>query len=180
MTSPTPVTDTAPAHVATPLAAIDQRQLRNALGTFATGIAIVTAISQSGEKIGLTINSFNSVSLDPALIVWSLSLNSPRHADLVAAPHFAVNILAADQMDLSNLFAGRDGERFANLETCAGLGGAPLIPGCLAWFECANDIHHEGGDHLIFIGRVERVTLGEAKAPLIFHGGRYRELAAAA
>jgi flavin reductase (DIM6/NTAB) family NADH-FMN oxidoreductase RutF len=178
MTSPLPSSAAAPAHTEVPLAAIDQRVLRDALGTFATGIAIVTALAPDGEKIGLTINSFNSVSLDPALIVWSLSLNSPRFADLVAASHFAVNILAADQVDLSNRFAGRDADRFSGVATCSGLGGAPLFSGSLAWLECANEIHYDGGDHLIFIGRVERVSLGEQKPPLIYLGGRYRELAA--
>lgn len=180
MTSPTPPANaaaTVAGHVATPLAPIDPRTLRNALGTFATGVTVITAIGADGQPLGLTVSSFNSVSLEPPLIVWSLSANSPRLADFVAASHFAVNILAADQRALSDRFASREADRFAGLPLCSGLGGVPLLPGCLAWFECANEIRHEGGDHLIFIGRVERVTVGEAKPPLVFQGSRYRELA---
>ncbi|MQY51377.1 flavin reductase family protein [Rhodocyclus tenuis] len=160
-----------------PVADFDSRAFRHALGRFTTGVTIVTARGADGQPIGLTVNSFNSVSLDPPLVVWSLSANSPRLADFVAASHFAVNVLAVDQQALSDRFAGRDPERFAGLEPRQGLGGAPLFDGCCAWFECANEIRHEGGDHLVFIGRVERFATGDAHVPLVFHAGRYRALA---
>ena len=151
--------------------------LRSALGSFATGITVITARADDGEPIGLTISSFNSVSLDPPLILWSLSVNSPRLEAFRSASHYAVNVLAADQQWLSDRFAGRRNDRFADLPQLAGLGGVPLLEGCSAWFECANEAQHPGGDHLIFVGRVERFAQGESQSPLIFHGGRYRQLA---
>ena len=151
--------------------------LRSTLGSFATGITVITARADDGEPIGLTISSFNSVSLDPPLILWSLSVNSPRLEAFRSASHYAVNVLAADQQWLSDRFAGRRNDRFAELPQQAGLGGAPLLEGCCAWFECANEAQYPGGDHVIFVGRVERFAQGEAQSPLIFHGGRYRQLA---
>ena len=151
--------------------------LRSTLGSFATGITVITARTDDGEPIGLTISSFNSVSLDPPLILWSLSVNSPRLEAFRSASHYAVNVLAADQQWLSDRFAGRRNDRFADLPQLAGLGGVPLLEGCSAWFECANEAQYPGGDHVIFVGRVERFAQGEAQSPLIFHGGRYRQLA---
>ena len=151
--------------------------LRSTLGSFATGVTVITALAPDGEPIGLTVSSFNSVSLDPPLILWSLSLNSPNLEAFRSASHYAVNVLAADQQWLSDRFAGRSNDRFADLPRCAGLAGVPLIDGCCAWFECANEAHYPGGDHLIFVGRVERFAQGESESPLIFHGARYRQLA---
>ena len=153
------------------------RDLRSTLGSFATGITVITARTANGEPIGLTISSFNSVSLDPPLILWSLSVNSPNIEAFRGASHYAVNVLAADQRGVSDCFAGRRNDRFAELPQRSGLGGAPLLEGCCAWFECANEVQYPGGDHLIFVGRVERFAQGEAQSPLIFHNGRYRELA---
>lgn len=153
------------------------RDLRRTLGSFATGVTVVTARTPDGEPVGLTVSSFNTVSLDPPLILWSLSLNSPNLEVFRRASHYAVNVLAADQQWLSDRFAARRNDRFADLPQQAGLGGAPLLEGCCAWFECANDTQHPGGDHLIFIGRVERFATGEAQSPLIFHRGAYRQLA---
>ena len=153
------------------------RDLRRTLGAFATGVTVVTARTPDGEPVGLTISSFNSVSLDPPLILWSLSLESPNLEAFRRASHYAVNVLAADQQWLSDRFAARRSDRFADLQQQPGLGGAPLLEGCCAWFECANDTQYPGGDHLIFIGRVERFAPGEAQSPLIFHRGSYRQLA---
>lgn len=155
----------------------DCRAFRDTLGCFATGVAVLTARSASGEAVGVTISSFNSVSLDPPLVLWSLSDNSPNLAVFRQAPYFAVNILAANQQALSDRFAARGIERFAGLAVRDGLGGAPLLDGCCAWFECRNEAQHAGGDHLIFIGRVQNHARGEEQLPLIFHAGRYRELA---
>lgn len=154
----------------------DCRAFRDTLGNFATGVTVVTALAPGGEPIGLTISSFNSVSLDPPLVLWSLSVDSPSLEAFRRASHYAVNVLAAGQQDISNLFAARNGDRFAGLPVRRGAHGLPLIEGCCAWFECANELQHAGGDHLIFVGRVERFAQGETTSPLIFHGGRYREL----
>jgi flavin reductase (DIM6/NTAB) family NADH-FMN oxidoreductase RutF len=154
----------------------DCRAFRDALGRFATGVAVVTAQGPGGAPVGLTISSFNSVSLDPPLVLWSLALNSPNLEAFQSASHYAVNILALDQVDVSQNFAMRGGDKFGAQAWHAGLGGAPLLDGCCAWFECRNEIRHPGGDHLIFIGRVERFVQGEENSPLLFHAGRYRRL----
>ena len=156
---------------------VSSRDLRSTLGSFATGITIVTARTPAGEPIGMTISSFNSVSLEPPLILWSLSNHSPNLDAFRQASHYAVNVLSSAQRELSDRFASRNGERFAGLSLRPGLGGAPLIADCCAWFECANEIQYPGGDHLIFVGRVERCALGESESPLVFHNGRYRQLA---
>lgn len=148
------------------------RALRDALGAFPTGVTVVTALGPDGRPMGLTVSSFNAVSLDPPLIVWSLALGSPNVEAFRAVAHYAVNVLAADQQALSERFAVRNTDKFAGLEVTPGLGGAPLLPGCCAWFECRNEAQHGGGDHLIFIGRIERFRQSP-KAPLVFHGGRY-------
>ncbi len=155
----------------------DCRAFRDALGSFATGIAVVTACAPDGGFVGLTINSFNSVSLDPPLVLWSLDLASPSLEAFRTASHYAVNILAADQEALSQRFATRTPDKFGDLDLCTGVGGVPLLHGCCAWFECANETQYPGGDHVIFLGRVERFTGEPGRAPLIYHGGRYRHLA---
>ena len=151
--------------------------LRSTLGSFATGITVVTARTASGEAIGMTISSFNSVSLEPPLILWSLSVNSPNLEALRKVSHYAVNVLSSSQKAISDRFASRAADRFAGLPLRDGLGGAPLLEGCCAWFECANEVHYPGGDHIIFVGRVERFAQGEDESPLVFHNGRYRTLA---
>lgn len=152
------------------------RDFRDALGSFATGVTVLTALASDGELIGVTISSFNSVSLNPPLILWSLSCDSPRLEGFRGATHYAVNVLAADQQVISDTFAGRDEDRFCTVRVRRGLAGVPLIEGCAAWFECANETQYPGGDHLIFVGRVERFECGATEDPLIFHGGRYRQL----
>jgi flavin reductase (DIM6/NTAB) family NADH-FMN oxidoreductase RutF len=151
------------------------RELRDALGAFATGVTVVTALAPDGRYIGLTVSSFNTVSLDPPLIVWSLSLGSPNLEAFRSARHYAVNVLALDQAWLSQRFALPNGDKFGGLELGIGLGGVPLLPGCCGYFECRNEVQHPGGDHAIFIGRVERFNR-VAKEPLVFQGGRYRAL----
>jgi len=154
----------------------DSRALRNALGRFATGIAIVTAIDPDGHPIGLTVNSFSAVSLEPALVLWCLDNSSHNLEAFRRASHHAVNILAVDQQDLSNRFATWPTDRFAGLPWQGGAGGAPLFPGCCACFEVANETAHLAGDHTVFIGRVERFSDTPDLAPLLFHAGQYRHL----
>lgn len=159
----------------------DTRAFRSALGSFATGVTVITARGANNELAGLTVNSFASVSLTPPLVLWSLSLYSPVLAVFQHCSHYAINVLAADQADLSDHFAkstnDRSGEKFSGLEFDTGRGGAPLLPGCCARFECRNETRHAGGDHLIFVGLVEKFVR-EDRAPLLFQGGRYRRLEA--
>lgn len=155
----------------------DTRALRNALGRFATGIAIVTAIDPDGHPIGLTVNSFSAVSLQPALVLWCLDNGSHNLEAFRKASHHAINILSVDQQDLSNRFATWPADRFVGLPWQPGAGGAPVFPDCCATFEIANETTHAGGDHLIFVGRVEKFSETPALAPLLFHAGQYRKLA---
>lgn len=150
----------------------DPREFRSALGSFATGVTVVTTRDSAGEPIGLTANSFNSVSLQPPLVLWSLALNALSLPAFSQAEHWVVHILAADQEALSKRFASRGTDKFAGLEFDSGLGGAPLLKGCAARFECRTAFQYEGGDHLIFVGEVERFERSGA-APLLFHAGSY-------
>jgi flavin reductase (DIM6/NTAB) family NADH-FMN oxidoreductase RutF len=161
-------------------AGFDPRDLRGALGSFATGVCIVTTCTENGDWVGLTVNSFSSVSLDPPLVLWSLDLKSPSRALFENASHYAVNVLAADQEELSNRFASRIPDKFAGLDCVEGIAGVPLLPGCLSWFECALDLSQAAGDHLILIGHIDRFALDKSKTPadsLIFQGGGYRRIA---
>lgn len=103
-------------------------------------------------------------------------MNSPLLEEFRRARYYSVNVLAAGQQELSNRFASSSLDRFAGLDVRQGLGGIPLIEGCCAWFECAQEAHYPGGDHLIFVGHVERFAQGEAEEPLLFHGARYRQI----
>ncbi len=161
-------------HSSTGPATLDKREFRNALGMFPTGVAVVTAQGEDGAFVGLTVNSFSSLSLDPPLVLWSLHSRSPSMAAFERASHFAINILSDAQMHISRRFASPVKDKFLKLELVAGLGGAPLIQGCAAHIECSAHAQHLGGDHLLFIGHVERFAYDAAKLPLVFHGGHYR------
>ncbi|MNE20251.1 p-hydroxyphenylacetate 3-hydroxylase, reductase component [compost metagenome] len=150
----------------------DSRAFRRALGNFATGVTVVTAAGPSGRKVGVTANSFNSVSLDPALILWSIDKRSTSHEVFEEASHFAVNILAADQIDLSNNFARPKEDRFAGIDYQTGAGGAPLFADCAARFECEKYQQLDGGDHWILVGKV--VAFDDfGRSPLLYHQGAY-------
>lgn len=157
----------------------DSRALRNALGRFATGVCVVTAIDPDGHPIGLTVNSFSAVSLDPALVLWCLDNSSHNLAAFSKASHHAINILADSQHDISNRFATWPADRFVGLAWHAGLGGAPVLPGCCATFEVVNETAQVAGDHTIYIGRIERFGERVDLAPLLFHAGAYAALAPA-
>jgi 3-hydroxy-9,10-secoandrosta-1,3,5(10)-triene-9,17-dione monooxygenase reductase component len=154
---------------------IDPRAFRDALGTFATGVTVVTTRLPDGLCTGLTVSSFNSVSLRPPLIVWSLSLNSPSVAAFRDCAYYAVNVLAEDQVELSRRFALPKIAKFADQPFTLGPHGSPLLPDCCAHFECRNELRHDGGDHIMLIGRVESFERSD-RPPLIFHGGMYRAL----
>ncbi len=147
-------------------------EYRQALGTFATGITVVTARSDTGELVGLTANSFTSVSLDPPLILWCLSNSSDSLAVFRNAGYFAVNILAADQQDLSRHFARKQKDKFVSINYRSGNAGAPLLDGCVTWLQCRVVNSYLAGDHHVFIGEVEQLeTTG--KEALLYHQGSY-------
>lgn len=151
---------------------IDPRQFRSALGSFTTGVTIVTTRDASGRDIGLTVNSFNSVSLDPPLVLWSLAKNSRSLEAFANAEYFAVHILAAEQEKLSAQFASNTGDKFAGVDLVRGHGEIPLLPDCTARFECKTTYRYEGGDHEIFVGEVV-VFESFDRAPLVFQKGGY-------
>ena len=146
---------------------------RSALGTFATGVTIVTALDSAGQPVGLTANSFNSVSLSPPLVLWSLARSAGSMPAFARGSHYAINILSAEQRLLAERFATKGADRFAGVAYREGAGGAPLLEGACAVFECFNRSQYEEGDHIIFVGEVERCEQREGALPLIFHGGRY-------
>jgi flavin reductase (DIM6/NTAB) family NADH-FMN oxidoreductase RutF len=148
-------------------------EFRAALGMFATGVTIVTARGPGGEPVGLTANSFNSVSMAPPLVLWSLSRSAGSMPAFERGSHYAINILAAEQHALAERFASKAVDRFKNLAFREGAGGAPIIEGAAAVFECFNRSRYEEGDHVIFVGEVEHCERREGAQPLIFHGGRY-------
>jgi len=150
----------------------DHPGFRHALGVFATGVTVVTTKEPAGTYKGLTVNSFSSVSLDPPLVLWSLARNSANMPAFASAAHFAVNVLAADQESLSSHFAISGDDRFDGVPFDEGLGGAPLLAGCVARFQCETRHRHEGGDHLIFVGEVLAFDTDDRPA-LLFHKGVY-------
>ncbi len=140
---------------------------------FATGVTIVTARTPAGVLVGLTANSFNSVSLNPPLVLWSLAQAAGSMAALSTGSHYAINILAADQKDLAERFASGRADRWQGVAYTDGASGAPLLDGAAASFECFNRSRYEEGDHVIFVGEVERCSHRAGAAPLLFHGGRF-------
>jgi flavin reductase (DIM6/NTAB) family NADH-FMN oxidoreductase RutF len=148
-------------------------EFRQALGMFATGVTIVTAKTAAGDLVGLTANSFNSVSLSPPLVLWSLAKSAGSMAAFSTGSHYAINILSADQQALAQQFASKDIDRFAGVEFLLGAAGAPLLAGAVASFECFNRSQYEEGDHVIFVGEVERCQHTDGAAPLLYHGGKF-------
>ena len=146
---------------------------RAALGMFATGVTIVTARDAAGAPIGLTANSFNSVSLDPPLVLWSLSRIAGSMPHFTRGSHYAINILAADQLELAVRFSRKADDRFAGVAFREGRSGAPIFEGAAAVFECYNRSRYAEGDHVIFVGEVERCCWRPGASPLLFHGGRF-------
>jgi len=151
----------------------DKRDFRRALGQFATGVTVVTARGRSGNRVGMTVNSFSSVSLDPPLILWSIAKNAASFADFTSATHFAVNVLEAKQHHLSRQFSTPMEDKFAGVEFREATGGCAVLDGVTAHFVCRKVRQYEGGDHIIFLGEVESYEIREGE-PLVFHSGRYR------
>jgi flavin reductase (DIM6/NTAB) family NADH-FMN oxidoreductase RutF len=140
---------------------------------FATGVTIVTARSADGGLVGLTANSFNSVSLNPPLVLWSLAKAAASMPSFSTGSHYAINVLGADQQALAKRFSTKNVNRFADVEFTDGVAGAPLLCGAAASFECFNRSRYDEGDHVIFIGEVERCSYRAAASPLLFHGGKF-------
>ena len=154
---------------------LDAGDFRRALGTFATGVTVITTRCAGGDLIGLTANSFNSVSLSPPLVLWSLSQFAPSLPAFQGSPYFAVNVLAADQTHLAEKFCRRSDDKFAGVAVRYGLGGVPLLDGVAATFTCRNEIRYYGGDHVIFVGAVAAYEYTD-REPLVFSRGRYVEI----
>lgn len=150
----------------------DPREFRSALGAFTTGVTVVTAAAPDGSRAGVTANSFNSVSINPPMILWSLAKTSRSLAIFEQAAYWAVHILAAHQDDLSNHFAKSGADKFAGLDTETGAGGVPLLKDYATRLQCRTAFMYEGGDHVIFVGEVLQFD-HRSVTPLVFHGGKY-------
>lgn len=155
-----------------PTSPFDPSGFRRALGMFATGVTIVTARAGDGAPVGMTANSFNSVSLDPPMVLWSLAKSARSLPVFHAAEHWNVHILANEQNDLANRFARAGEDKFAGLALEPALADAPLLAGCAARFQCRTVFRYEGGDHIIFVGEVIGFDQSEA-APLLYVSGEY-------
>lgn len=153
-------------------ATYDPRALRNALGNFPTGVAVMTTLRADGSPVGLTVNSFASVSLDPALVLWSLAAKSPSLGAFRAASHFCVNVLSAEQEAICRRFATPEQDKFAGVDWKPGGTGMPVLERCVATFECRSAFNNWGGDHVIFVGHVERYGTHDLPA-LLFHRGKF-------
>ena len=169
MLAPNPRTD---APLPPTRVAVNERSLREALGQFATGVTVVTAIDPHGAPVRLTVSSFNSVSLSPPLVLWSLGRASRALAAFQACSHYAVNVLSTSQLEMAMQFAARDVDRFAGVATTTGHTGVPLIDGTLATFECANRSQYPEGDHIIFVGEVLACHSDNQAGPLLYHRGK--------
>ena len=154
----------------------DPRTLRDALGTFATGVTVVTARAPDGTNVGLTANSFTSVSLDPPLLLVCPHRQAHSMAVLSQVDHFAVNVLHIGQQATSDLFARRSDDRFERVEWETWDHGPPILTNSLASFECAKYAEYDGGDHVILVGKVKRVRFAPQRDPLLYFRGKYRRL----
>jgi 3-hydroxy-9,10-secoandrosta-1,3,5(10)-triene-9,17-dione monooxygenase reductase component len=148
------------------------RSFRNALGAFATGVTVVSTRSADGIDVGLTANSFNSVSLDPPMVLWSLAKASRALPIFMGSPYFVIHVLASDQEAISTRFSRPTQDKFAGLDIERGLGDTPMLRDYSARFQCRTAFQYEGGDHVIFVGQVEAFDHTECK-PLVFHAGQY-------
>ncbi len=152
---------------------LDPRNFRRALGKFATGVTVVTVLDSLNEKIGVTASSFNTVSIDPPLILWSVDKSAYSAEVFRNAEHFVVNVLANDQVDISNKFARKGEDKFAGVECSDGVANVPKINGAVACFECRTWNVYDGGDHHIIVGEVLNFHSDESRSSLVFHNGRY-------
>jgi flavin reductase (DIM6/NTAB) family NADH-FMN oxidoreductase RutF len=148
------------------------RHFRDVMAQYATGVTVICTCTDDGRFVGFTANSFNSVSLAPPLVVWSLADTGSNLEAFRAAQRYTVNVLAHDQVELARRFSRPHADRFATVPYRIGAAGAPLIEGCVAWFECRHHAMHRAGDHMLFIGRVDACER-RSGIGLVFHHGRY-------
>lgn len=153
--------------------AFDPRDFRRALSQFPTGVTVITTLDKEGEPIGVTASSFNSVSIEPALVLWSIDKGAYSLEAFEKGEYFAVNVLGRDQVDTSNRFASRGEDKFKDVPYSAGLGGSPVLDNYAAQFECKTWAVYEGGDHLILVGEVKAYRYNDASLPLVFARGSY-------
>ena len=150
----------------------DPKALRRVLGCFVTGVCVLTARDPEGRPVGMTVNSFSSLSLDPPLVLWSIARHSALQAAFTAASHWAINILGAAQAPLARQFAQRGADRFGGLEFDAGLAALPLLRGCIAHLQCQRFSATNLGDHTLMIGRILALE-GSTAEPLVFQAGQF-------
>jgi flavin reductase (DIM6/NTAB) family NADH-FMN oxidoreductase RutF len=150
----------------------DPKDLRRAFSTFGTGVTVNTAKSSNGVAVGVTANSFNTVSLEPPIVLWSLSCNSPSLKTFREAGHFAVHVLTMEQINLSRQFSRASDDKFAGIATTSASSGAPLLPDCVATIECTTLSEQVVGDHILFLGSVTHYQYA-SKVPLLFLHGNY-------
>ncbi len=150
----------------------NKAEFRKALGRFATGVTIITTLDKDGLSIGVTASSFNSLSMNPPMILWSLDKSAYSLPAFEHTPYFNVHVLSTGQGELSNCFAKPNTDKFKGIETIKGLGGIPILPEYSALFECKTAHHYEGGDHIIIVGEVIKFSRNN-NTPLVFHGGQY-------
>lgn len=150
----------------------DVKHFRHALSQFATGVTVITTRLANGQFLGLTASSFNSVSLNPPLVLWSLGNNASSMPVFSGNSHYVINVLAAEQAHLAERFSRRADDHFENVEYTLSRSGLPILAGTTAWFECHNRSRYPEGDHVIFVGEVERCE-ATPKAALVYHGSRF-------
>ncbi|MGD9842000.1 MAG: flavin reductase family protein [Steroidobacteraceae bacterium] len=153
---------------------IDTRDLRRAFGRFGTGVTVITALAPNGQRLGVTASSFNTVSLEPPIVLWSLSANSASLQGFRDAGGFVVNVLSLRQINLSRRFSSPIEDKFDSVEYSAGLAGMPVLSGCAATLECTVFGEHVVGDHVLFLGKVERYAHDETNT-LLFCNGTYMQ-----
>lgn len=151
---------------------MNDAELRQAFGSFVSGITIITSIDNDRGPAGVTVSSFCSLSLDPPMVLWCLAKDALSAETFTAAEHFVAHVLAHDQWHLAELFATRGADKFGKADWQPTAHGVPRLEGCAAWFECTRDAVHEGGDHFIVTGRVDECSVGQTE-PLAYHRGRY-------
>ena len=162
----------APPATFAPTSELSSAEFRQALGQFATGVTVVTACDADGEPVGLTVSSFNSVSLQPPLVLWSLNRSSQAMPVFSGIARYAIHVLGAHQLALAERFAGPREQRWVGLSHGWSAAGVPLLEGCLARFECRHRSAHEEGDHVILVAQVERCHSADGLQPLLYHRGR--------
>jgi len=158
------------------MTSFDQRDFRNALGTFATGITVITTTHDNSGPVGITVNSFASVSLDPPLVLWCLDNDAFSYDIFAHCNNFAVHVLHQDQEATSQVFSTKNSSKFSSLDWETGEFGSPILKDCASHFECEMENKCAGGDHIIILGRVKSFKMHKDKPPLIYHAGEYQAL----